>query len=66
MTKKALAAKLGISPPYLSFIYHGRTRISQSKYHDKSWMEKTRRTYNWWQTAKLADMQKLFNRMLKA
>lgn len=65
MTKKQLAAELGISPPYFSLIYHGRTTISQAKYDSAAWMEKTRRTLGWWKSANLSDVQKVFNRLLR-
>ena len=62
--KKEVAESLGISPPYFSLIYHGRTKISKVKYEIADWNTKTRRTWEWWQSADLASVQQIFNRML--
>ena len=65
MTKKDLASKLGISPPYFSLIYHGRMKISKVKYQSADWNTKTRRTWGWWQAAGLKSVQQVFDRLLK-
>jgi len=62
--KQEVAEYLGISPPYFSLIYHGRTKISKVKYEIADWNTKTRRTWAWWQEADLASVQQIFNRML--
>ena len=62
--KQEVAEYLGISPPYFSLIYHGRTKISKVKYEIADWNTKTRRTWEWWQAADKSSVQQVLNRML--
>lgn len=64
MTKKDLAKTLGISQPYFSLIYNGKAKVSQRLADD--WKDRTGRTFKWFQTAPLAKVQHIFNKLLNA
>lgn len=59
MTERA--AKLGISQSYYSQIYNGK-KLPGWKLADK-WKPITRRTFEWWKTARLSEIQRLFDKI---
>jgi transcriptional regulator with XRE-family HTH domain len=56
LTKTQKASLLGISANYLSLIYHGKRRPGIKLAQD--WERLTGKGYDWWQSAKLSQIQK--------
>lgn len=64
MTQIELAKHLGISSGYLWKIYNGYARPSERM--AIRLQDTTAKRPSWWKTAKQADIQKLFNKMMES
>jgi transcriptional regulator with XRE-family HTH domain len=59
LTQTQKANLLGISANYLSLIYHGKRRPGVKLAQD--WERLTGRDYEWWQAAKVSQIQKVLD-----